>query len=60
MENRKLRKEPVRDDEAPVQLKGRDFEPLLTTDPKKDDPPRAYDCKVPHSDSVPEPRKKRD
>jgi hypothetical protein len=53
MENRKLRKEPVRD-EAPVKLKGRDFEPLLTTPPpKQDDPPNSYDCKVPHSGPAP-------
>lgn len=60
MENRKLRKEPVRDDEAPVQLKGRDFEPLLTTEPKKDDPPKAYDCKIPRPDPTPERGGKRD
>lgn len=49
MENRKLRKESVRD-ESPVQLKGRDFEPVTATPPiKKDDPPSAYDRKVPRS-----------
>lgn len=58
MENRKLRKEPVRD-EAPVQLKGRDFEPLQTTEPKKDDPPNSYDCKAPHPGSAPRHRGKR-
>lgn len=53
MENRRLRKEPVRD-EAPVQLKGRDFEPLQTTPPPiKDDPPKSYDCKVPRPGSAP-------
>lgn len=59
MENRKLRKEPVRD-EAPLQLKGRDFEPYQKTPPPKpDDPATAYDCKVPHSGSAPGPREKR-
>lgn len=53
MENRRLRKEPVRD-EAPVQLKGRDFESVTVTPPPiKDDPPTAYDCKVPHSGPAP-------
>jgi hypothetical protein len=47
MENRRLPKDPARDERS-VQLRGRDFEPPETTiTPKKDDPPSAYDCHVP-------------
>lgn len=53
MENRRLRKEPARD-ETPVRLKGRDFEPLTVTPPPiKDNPPSAYDCEVPRPDPAP-------
>lgn len=60
MENRKLRKESVRD-ESPVSLKGRDFEPVTATPPiKKDDPPSAYDCKIPRPARAPRRSGKRD